>query len=78
MQPLETFRARAERIRMFELTADPYSRARAEGKIPGGADLDAGGDVQAHGLIHGFCLCVVLLDLCDQFDALGISQVEPE
>lgn len=62
-QPLETFRARAEHIRMFEMTSDPDARALVEGRSLVGSTLTP----------ETFKLCVTftgavwtaLLDLCD-------------
>jgi hypothetical protein len=76
-QPAETFRARAERIRMFEITADPHARALAEGESLVGITLTPNETFMLNAT-YTKAVWVALLDLCDQLDERLGREIKPE
>ena len=76
-QPPETLRARAERIRLFELTENPHLLAMAEGKSLVGVTLTQEETLKLS-LAATRAVWITLLDLAEQLDSLLGGQIKPE
>jgi hypothetical protein len=76
-EPRESFKARAERIRLFELTADPNARALVEGKDMVGTSLSSRETFLLTVTVTN-AVWIALLDLAEQLDSLLGGQIKPE
>ena len=74
-QPAETLRARAERIRLYELTDNPHLLALAKGETLAGVTLTAE-DTLWLSLASTKAVWVALLDLAEQLDSLLGGQIK--